>query len=446
MFFADMTKSILRTNFGCRTGPITTVRALTCVAILANLQLLLSKSDLSTFYGMRELLTSVHLEAPRPHRFQHGGTSFMETQPPPKLAHWANYWDFIKRRDTLIAYARSPEGQSLRPVMDEFISASYHRSTNKYDTKYNTGIAYKKDQATYLHACRQAGVDPLDPPLEWRIAFFEGYAVGRRFGTVSRLEAAVANYFFQNGQPSFTRTFTHKQLMRRLARQDKRPTRKARALYGAALKKLLRSYDATTTCGLRDLAIIIAGAIRALRAASIVQIHMEDVRFEVDGVVIALRNEKTATGNEPLFAATPHSASHKFCMPCVFRRLIDLMDTLNLPDGPLFRHIDRWGHISAQPLTPKAVTLILREGLRRAGIDEPQSYSSHSLRHGVVAAAVEQSYSDREIMLLTMHRSLKGLRAYTTSRDPWREAPKRLTLDDARAEPTSERHGWRHES
>ena len=53
--------------------------------------------------------------------------------------------------------------------------------------------------------------------------------------------------------------------------------------------------------------------------------------------------------------------------------------------GPLFRRIDRHGHIGAGRLSDKAVALILKRAARAAGFDAAE-LGGHSLRAGLATA------------------------------------------------------------
>ena len=57
-----------------------------------------------------------------------------------------------------------------------------------------------------------------------------------------------------------------------------------------------------------------------------------------------------------------------------------------LKDGPLFRPIDRYGHVRPKRLNGFGVAVILKRSVQAAGFD-PDEYSGHSLRAGLATAA-----------------------------------------------------------
>ena len=77
---------------------------------------------------------------------------------------------------------------------------------------------------------------------------------------------------------------------------------------------------------------------------------------------------------------------------------------MQLIDGPLFRPVNRHGHLTDAPLTGDAVSTILRRRLAAAGID-PVGYSGHSLRAGFATSAAQAGVSTSKIRAQTGHAS-----------------------------------------
>ena len=59
----------------------------------------------------------------------------------------------------------------------------------------------------------------------------------------------------------------------------------------------------------------------------------------------------------------------------------DWLALSKLKDGPLFRKIDRWGHLSERA-SPGSIIPMLRQFLAQAGIADAEAFSSHSPRRG----------------------------------------------------------------
>jgi len=341
------------------------------------------------------------------------------------------------------SFARSLQVEETKDALERYLGPDALGKVRLPHARPNTEIAYTRDQRRYVAAALVAGLNPLAPIVPFWTEYFIEYASSHSVTTMYRHAYGIANLFHQHGLPSPTRTWRHKRLLRRLAREAGVVTRHAKPLYGDNATALLRSYDtANNIRNIRDYTICVIGFTRGFRSATIVGLFIEDIKFELQGVVTGLRNEKTSRNASITFTGTPHTKTHEFCMPCGLKRMVDVMTSLGIDEGPLFRGIDRWGRLAPQGLHPKAVTDILRGGLRRANIANPEKYSSHSFRHGVVIAGKLKNWTVEEIMTVTMHRSIAGIAPYLDL-GPWAGAPANSALDEQFAATTAD-CGWRH--
>jgi hypothetical protein len=69
--------------------------------------------------------------------------------------------------------------------------------------------------------------------------------------------------------------------------------------------------------------------------------------------------------------------------------------------GPIFRHVDRWGHLR-RGLTDHAVACIVKEFAEVAGLD-PAQVAGHSARAGLVTEAARRKKPLHKIMAQTGH-------------------------------------------
>jgi hypothetical protein len=171
--------------------------------------------------------------------------------------------------------------------------------------------------------------------------------------------------------------------------------------------------------------------------------QIENIRFEEQGVIIGLRDEKTSITRELVFTASPHSSRHRFCIPCALHRWVEILRSLNITQGPLFRPIDRWNRLGDAALTTQSITMLLRKRLAHIVTGAPTQYSSHSFRHGVVKTALTLGWSTQTIMQLTLHRSERGLQPYIEDYDVWRNSSHRSVLTES-VQPENPEQGWNH--
>jgi hypothetical protein len=83
---------------------------------------------------------------------------------------------------------------------------------------------------------------------------------------------------------------------------------------------------------------------------------------------------------------------------CPVQAYVDWISLAGIAWGPVFRSIDRWGHLGNEGLHPNSVVPILRTVLQSAGLSA-ELYSSHSLRRGFATWATHSGWDTKALML-----------------------------------------------
>lgn len=87
------------------------------------------------------------------------------------------------------------------------------------------------------------------------------------------------------------------------------------------------------------------------------------------------------------------------------------MEMAGVTSGPLFRSINRHGHLRLGRLSGIDVSRVVKKLAVRAGLD-PTKYAGHSLRAGHATSAAIAGASESSIMKQTGHRSVQMVRRY----------------------------------
>src|SRR4051794_21010216 len=156
-----------------------------------------------------------------------------------------------------------------------------------------------------------------------------------------------------------------------------------------------------TIIGIRDRALLLVGFAGAFRRSELVSLDVADVQFAEEGVVVQLRRSKTDQEGAGRRIWIPYGVREATC-PVV--ALESWLDAASVTDGPLFRPLNRWGHVQAERLSDKAVARVVKKAAQAAGLD-PTHFSGHSLRAGLGTAAATAGVAERSIMKQTGHRS-----------------------------------------
>jgi len=102
------------------------------------------------------------------------------------------------------------------------------------------------------------------------------------------------------------------------------------------------------------------------------------------------------------------------------RTLQTWLEQAAVAEGPVFRSLNRHGHVQPGRLSPVDVARVVKELAQRAGLD-PAKYAGHSLRAGHATSAAASGASERSIMNQTGHRSVQMVRRYIREGSLFRE-------------------------
>jgi integrase len=88
--------------------------------------------------------------------------------------------------------------------------------------------------------------------------------------------------------------------------------------------------------------------------------------------------------------------------------------------GPLFRGVNRHGHLLPQRLSGEGVAIVVKRYMKKLG-DDPARFAGHSLPAGLATSAAAAGKSERAIMNQTGHRSVTTVRRYIRDGNLFRE-------------------------
>jgi hypothetical protein len=107
-------------------------------------------------------------------------------------------------------------------------------------------------------------------------------------------------------------------------------------------------------------------------------------------------------------------ALSRLCPVAAFNAWVDLT---GLTEGPVFRKIDRWGHVADGSLHANSLIPLLRSLFAEAGVESPEEYSSHSMRRGFAGWARASGWDIKELMEYVGWKDVKSAMRYLDASD-----------------------------
>jgi hypothetical protein len=116
---------------------------------------------------------------------------------------------------------------------------------------------------------------------------------------------------------------------------------------------------------------------------------------------------------------------------CPVTATMEWMMVAQLTQGPVFRSVDRWGHVGTTPLHANSVVPLLRQALAKAGLADAAAYSGHSLRRGFASWASANGWDVRALMEYVGWKDVHSAMRYVEGPDAFGQARIEAGMADA---------------
>lgn len=260
----------------------------------------------------------------------------------------------------------------------------------------------------FVEWCDKHDGTALPAPAEIVALFLADLARELHPMTLGRYTSAIKLRHDAAGYPSPTLDVRVKSVLRGIRRaHGVAPDRQAAPLLVGDLISIVETLDPTKLIDVRDKALLLVGFAGALRRSEVVGLHVGDLDFRSDGLVVKLRRRKTDQEGKGSIVGIAYGTNGT-CPVVALRRWIT---AARIDAGLVFRAVDRHGNVSDRRLNPQAVCRVVKKLVSRAGL-VPASFSGHSLRSGFATSAAAVGVEEREIAKVTGHASLQVLRTY----------------------------------
>ena len=182
----------------------------------------------------------------------------------------------------------------------------------------------------------------------------------------------------------------------------------------AAISEAQRSGDRSALLRhTRNRSLLLLGFWRGFRSDELVNLRVENTEVTPgQGMACYLGRSKGDRQSQGRVFKCP--ALSRLCPVSAFNAWVSLT---KLTDGPVFRKIDRWGHVAEESLHANSLIPLLRSLFTEAGVDTPEAYSSHSMRRGFARWARASGWDIKELMEYVGWKDVKSAMRYLDASD-----------------------------
>lgn len=169
----------------------------------------------------------------------------------------------------------------------------------------------------------------------------------------------------------------------------------------------------------RDRAIVLCGFAAGWRRSELVSLDLANIEFAPEGVLLVLGASKTdQDGKRGRAAGIAYGNNIVTCPVTALREWLAMRGTA---EGPLFSSL-RSRRLPPSRLAPGTINGCIKRALALAGVNSAL-YSAHSLRSGMITAAVHNGASLAAIMERSGHSSVQTLMDYVRPAHAFRFDP-----------------------
>jgi len=255
-------------------------------------------------------------------------------------------------------------------------------------------------------------------------ALAEGTATGRarKVAGIDLALAAIAAAHRAAGFDSPRDAAEVRAVRRGIRRELGTAQREVAPLLVPELRRALAALPATLH-GARDRALLLLGWAGAFRRSALVGLDVPDLLVDVEGLAVTIRRDKTDQEARGRVLAIPFSSSSEVCP---VRSVRAWLDAAGVSEGPIFRSVDRHGHVGAARLSDRAVALVVQRTVASIGLDATRvrgALAPRRLRHvgGARGQGRSRHHAADRAPLARDARSLRARRA-ALDRQPRRGA------------------------
>ncbi|MDO9135046.1 site-specific integrase [Hydrogenophaga sp.] len=255
--------------------------------------------------------------------------------------------------------------------------------------------------------------------------YLADHAASMAINTLRQRLAALSRWHTDQGFPDPTKSALVRQVLKGIRSVHIAPEKRARPLELAVLQQVDQWLDTAISHAqqsgdrsavlrhTRDRSLVLLGFWRGFRSDELVNLRVENIEVTPgQGMACYLGRSKGDRHHQGRVFKCP--ALSRLCPVAAFHAWIDLA---GLSGGPVFRKIDRWGHVADESLHANSLIPLLRSLFAESGVESPEEYSSHSMRRGFAGWARASGWDIKELMEYVGWKDVKSAMRYLDTSD-----------------------------
>lgn len=255
--------------------------------------------------------------------------------------------------------------------------------------------------------------------------YLADHAATLAINTLRQRLAALSRWHTDQGFADPTKSPLVRQVLKGIRSVHTVPEKRARPLELAVLQQIDQWLDAAISNAqrtdnrpallrhTRDRSLMLLGFWRGFRSDELVNLQIENTEVTPgQGMACYLGRSKGDRQLQGRVFKCP--ALSRLCPVTAFNAWVSLAA---LTEGPVFRKIDRWGHVADESLHANSLIPLLRSLFAEAGVESPEEYSSHSMRRGFAGWARASGWDIKELMEYVGWKDVKSAMRYLDALD-----------------------------
>lgn len=274
-----------------------------------------------------------------------------------------------------------------------------------------TRRAYSSAWRAFSTWCEARGFSPLPASAELVALYLSDRAGALKVSTLALHRAAIeAAHCAHDLSPPDSAAL--REVWDGLRRTHGAPPAKKTAIRAADIRRAFARRP-RSLAELRDRALILIGFASALRRSELAELSLDadarvQARFADEGLEIIVLRSKGDPFGAGATIAVPFGARSS---TCPVKALSAWLAAASIDAGPVFRLVDRAGHIGGVAVSDRFVARTIKRVAEQNGLDAG-IYAGHSLRRGMITEAVLGGASPEAVQAHARHARWDTTRGY----------------------------------